>query len=162
MNGWNRRSVMAIGAGILAAPGFAMASQGSGLPPAALDRVREMMRDRRIPAAGIAVVHNGVTMMTEGLGTASLPFDVPANEKTLFHLGSVGGQAGPGPIDTNFRHFLPDDAKRGFEDFVVGQVPLGRPGTPDEAAAVALFLLSDDASYVTGSQYAVDGGLIMQ
>lgn len=82
MNGWNRRSVMAIGAGILAAPGFAMASQGSGLPPAALDRVREMMRDRRIPAAGIAVVHNGVTMMTEGLGTASLPFDVPANETT--------------------------------------------------------------------------------
>jgi NAD(P)-dependent dehydrogenase (short-subunit alcohol dehydrogenase family) len=68
----------------------------------------------------------------------------------------------PGPIDTNFRHFLPDDAKSGFEDFVIGQVPLGRAGTPDEAAAVALFLLSDDASYVTGSQYAVDGGLIMQ
>lgn len=68
----------------------------------------------------------------------------------------------PGPIDTNFRHFLPDDAKRGFEEFVIGQVPLGRAGTPEEAAAVALFLLSDDASYVTGSQYAVDGGLIMQ
>jgi len=47
----------------------------------------------------------------------------------------------PGPIDTNFRHFLPDNAKRGFEDFVVGQVPLGRAGTADEAAAVALFLL---------------------
>ena len=68
----------------------------------------------------------------------------------------------PGPIDTNFRHFLPDDAKRGFEDFVISQVPLGRAGTPEEAAAVALFLLSDDASYVTGSQYAVDGGLIMR
>lgn len=68
----------------------------------------------------------------------------------------------PGPIDTNFRHFLPDDAKRGFEDFVIGQVPLARAGTPEEAAAVALFLLSDDASYVTGSQYAVDGGLIMR
>lgn len=68
----------------------------------------------------------------------------------------------PGPIDTNFRHFLPDEAKQGFEDFVIGQVPLARAGTPDEAAAVALFLLSDDASYVTGSQYAVDGGLIMQ
>lgn len=68
----------------------------------------------------------------------------------------------PGPIDTNFRHFLPEEAKRGFEDFVVSQVPLGRAGRPEEAAAVALFLLSDDASYVTGSQYAVDGGLIMQ
>lgn len=68
----------------------------------------------------------------------------------------------PGPIDTNFRHFLPEEARRGFEELVIGQVPLGRAGTPEEAAAVALFLLSDDASYVTGSQYAVDGGLIMQ
>lgn len=68
----------------------------------------------------------------------------------------------PGPIDTNLRHFLPEEAKREFEDFVIGQVPLGRAGTPDEAAAVALFLLSDDASYVTASQYAVDGGLLMQ
>lgn len=68
----------------------------------------------------------------------------------------------PGPIETNFRSFLPDDAKSGFEAFVVSQVPLGRAGTADEAAAVALFLLSDDASFVTGSQYAVDGGLIMR
>lgn len=67
----------------------------------------------------------------------------------------------PGPIETNFRHFLPDEARRGFESFVVSQVPLARVGTADEAAAVALFLLSDDASYVTGSQYAVDGGLVM-
>lgn len=68
----------------------------------------------------------------------------------------------PGPIDTNFRDFLSDDAKRGFEAFVIGRVPLGRAGSAEEAAAVALFLLSDDASYVTGSQYAVDGGLIMR
>lgn len=67
----------------------------------------------------------------------------------------------PGPIETNFRSFLPEEARKGFESFVVDQVPLGRAGTPEEAAAVALFLLSSDASYVTGSQYAVDGGLIM-
>lgn len=65
----------------------------------------------------------------------------------------------PGPIETNFRHFMPEDSRQQFEDFVVSQVPLGRAGTAEEAAAVALFLLSDDASYVTGSQYAVDGGL---
>ena len=68
----------------------------------------------------------------------------------------------PGPIDTALRDFLPDHAKRAFEDSVLAQVPLARVGTADEAAAVALFLLSDDASYVTGSQYAVDGGMIMQ
>lgn len=66
----------------------------------------------------------------------------------------------PGPIETNFRHFMPEESRQQFEDFVVSQVPLGRAGTASEAAAVALFLLSDDASYVTGSQYAVDGGLV--
>ncbi|WP_332302978.1 SDR family oxidoreductase [Rhizobium sp. GR12] len=57
---------------------------------------------------------------------------------------------------------MPDEARQGFEKFVVDQVPPGRAGTVEEAGAVALFLLSDDASYVTGSQYAVDGGLVMQ
>lgn len=66
----------------------------------------------------------------------------------------------PGPIETNFRHFMPQEARQQFEDFVVSQVPLGRVGRAEEAAAVALFLLSEDASYVTGSQYAVDGGLV--
>jgi NAD(P)-dependent dehydrogenase (short-subunit alcohol dehydrogenase family) len=66
----------------------------------------------------------------------------------------------PGPIETHFRHFMPEDSRQQFEDFVVSQVLLGRAGTAQEAAAVALFLLSDDASYVTGSQYAVDGGLV--
>lgn len=66
----------------------------------------------------------------------------------------------PGPVETNFRHFLPENARQQFEEFVVSQVPLRRAGKPEEAAAVALFLLSDDASYVTGSQYAVDGGLV--
>ncbi|WP_258109543.1 SDR family NAD(P)-dependent oxidoreductase, partial [Klebsiella quasipneumoniae] len=66
----------------------------------------------------------------------------------------------PGPIETNYRHFMPEESRQQFENFVVSQVPLGRAGTPEEASAVALFLLSDDASYVTGSQYAVDGGLV--
>ena len=37
-------------------------------------------------------------------------------------------------------------------------IPMGRFGTPEEVANVALFLVSNEASYVTGSIYAVDGG----
>ncbi|MEV4313606.1 SDR family oxidoreductase [Actinocrispum sp. NPDC049592] len=65
----------------------------------------------------------------------------------------------PGAIDTDFRGFMPDEFRADFEADVSGRTPLGRVGTANEAAAVALFLLSDEASYVTASQYFVDGGL---
>ena len=41
---------------------------------------------------------------------------------------------------------------------VIGGTPMGRKGTPDEVANVALFLASDEASYVTGELIHPDGG----
>ncbi len=41
---------------------------------------------------------------------------------------------------------------------VLRRVPMGRPGKPEEVAAVAVFLASDQASYVTGATYIADGG----
>jgi len=67
----------------------------------------------------------------------------------------------PGPITSNLRSGLPDELRQQFEEDLAGVVLLKRVGEPREAAAVAAFLLSDDASYVTGSSYGVDGGLLM-
>ena len=66
----------------------------------------------------------------------------------------------PGPIQTNFfaRTGLSESTVAEFGTAIQSQVPLGRFGKPEEVAAVATFLLSDDASYVTGAEYAVDGG----
>lgn len=68
----------------------------------------------------------------------------------------------PGPIESSFRSFMLEPTRKEFEEGVVNRLALKRMGTASEAAAVALFLLSDDAAYVTGSQYAVDGGLMMR
>jgi meso-butanediol dehydrogenase/(S,S)-butanediol dehydrogenase/diacetyl reductase len=52
--------------------------------------------------------------------------------------------------------------ERGLLDAWLAQIPLGRLGRPEEVAAVALFLASDEASFVTGAEYTVDGGLAAQ
>lgn len=66
----------------------------------------------------------------------------------------------PGPIETNFfeRTGLSEQAISEFGKNIVAAVPLGRFGKPEEVAAVAAFLLSSDASYVTGAEYTVNGG----
>lgn len=67
----------------------------------------------------------------------------------------------PGLIETNFaeRTGMDAEAQAGFREKIAAKVPLGRMGTADEAAAVAAFLLSGEASFVTGSEYVVDGGV---
>lgn len=64
----------------------------------------------------------------------------------------------PGFIRTPMTAALNDPALKEVADRVVQAHPLGRLGEPEEIAAAALFLCSDDASFVNGAALAVDGG----
>lgn len=66
----------------------------------------------------------------------------------------------PGAIATPINQAVLDDpeAKRN----AISEIPWGRFGRPEEVASVAVFLASDEAEYVTGSTYYVDGGLTQQ
>jgi NAD(P)-dependent dehydrogenase (short-subunit alcohol dehydrogenase family) len=66
---------------------------------------------------------------------------------------------GPGFIDTPLlsKNLTPDAL-----NYIKGLHPIGRLGTSDEVAALALFLLSNEASFITGSYHLVDGGYVAQ
>ncbi len=62
----------------------------------------------------------------------------------------------PGFIDTPMNAHVMSDPE--LLKFWSDSIPIKRPGSADEVAAIILFLASDEASYVVGSAYGVDGG----
>jgi glucose 1-dehydrogenase len=72
-------------------------------------------------------------------------------------LGITVNGIAPGAIETPINAKLLNDPVKLRS--LIGQIPLGRLGQPADVAGIAAFLASDEASYVTGATYFVDGGL---
>jgi len=73
-------------------------------------------------------------------------------------LGITVNNIAPGAIATPINKALLADKPK--LDALLRNIPLGRLGTPDDVAGVVAFLASDDAAYITGATYLVDGGLM--
>jgi len=69
----------------------------------------------------------------------------------------------PGPIATGIfgKSGLSDEMIQGFASALQNRIPLKRFGQPEDVAKLVAFLASDDASFITGAEYNIDGGIIV-
>ena len=80
-----------------------------------------------------------------------------AQAKTLANSGVRCNSVHPGAVNTDILFGLEDETV----DQLITSIPMGRSGEPSEVARVVTFLLSDSASYITGAELVVDGGMII-
>jgi 3-oxoacyl-[acyl-carrier protein] reductase len=95
--------------------------------------------------AQLAAAKGGVLSLTQALALELAPYDITVNAII------------PGIIQTEMTRPLLDEPGQMAQ--VLARIPKGRVGHPDDVAAVAIFLASDEADYCTGASFVVDGGL---
>ena len=111
----------------------------------------------------ISSVHQDLPMPTNAPYCASKGGLRMLMRTVAVELGPHGitvNNIGPGavytPIDADIQ------ANPEMEKALMAEIPLGRWGQPVEIANLAVFLASDDAAYITGSTYYIDGGMLRQ
>ncbi|WP_336741049.1 SDR family oxidoreductase [Aureimonas altamirensis] len=75
--------------------------------------------------------------------------------RELAPMGIRVNVVAPGPTDTAMMAAVPEEGRAAL----IAPIPLGRMARADEVASAAFFLLSDEASFITGAELCVDGGM---
>ena len=124
-----------------------------------------------IAASGGGAIVNTASMLgmvgTAGMGAyvASKHAVIGLTKTAALEFAPLGvrvNAVAPAPVDTRMIRSIeqgmnPDDPSA-VRQFLVSRVPLARYADPEEVAAVAAFLCSDDAAYMTGTVVPIDGG----
>ncbi len=121
---------------------------------------RQMMKQRSGRIVNIASIVGVMGNAGQANYVASKAGVIGLTKTTARELASRGITANavaPGFITTDMTDQLNEDVQK----TMMGQIPLGRFGAPEDVAKAALFLASDDASYMTGQTLHLDGGMVM-
>jgi NAD(P)-dependent dehydrogenase (short-subunit alcohol dehydrogenase family) len=110
-----------------------------------------------VTIASIGAKHPDAGSLQYGASKAGVWWITKKLARDLVGKGIRVNSIGPGFIETNMTAIMQFMPKARL-DHILGQIPMGRMGTPLEIANAALFLASDEASYFTGEILHPDGG----
>ena len=123
-----------------------MIQQGRG---GRLINISSVHEDLPMPTnAAYCVSKGGLRMLTRTIAVELAKDKITVN--------NIGPGAVFTPIDADV------EAKPEMEKALMGEIPLNRWGKPEEIAGLAVYLASDEAAYITGSTYFIDGGMLRQ